>query len=267
MDLAFLKFDQEFLKKDLIKLKKWTKLSAQKAEHIFTISNYSKNDIIKNYQVKNTDITITYPGDGLKKNPQASDRSYQNLAIFKNIKKPYILYLGTLQPRKNLKRLIKAFASLLKKNTNSNLNLVLAGKKGWLYKELFETVKKLKLENKVIFTGFISEFEKYELLRHSHIFVLPSLYEGFGIPVLEAMNAETPVLASLVSSIPEVGGDSISYIKNPENLDDIEKSIEKMLQLTDSQRKKIIFAQKKQAAKFSWETCGKITLEKLINLK
>ena len=261
MDLAFLKFENEFLKKDLAKLKKWTKYSAQNAKHIFTISQASKNDIIQNYQISADKITVTYLGCDIKEIKKQSDRSYQLMSRHFGIEKPYFIFVGTLQPRKNISRLISSFSQF-----SSQFQLVIVGKKGWLYDNIYAQVKKLNLKNKVIFTGFVSEYEKIQLLKNAHTFILPSLYEGFGLPLLETMKLGIPAISSQVSSLPEVGGDAVTYIANPESEADIEKALAKMVQLSESKRLQIIANQKKQATQFSWQNCGAQTLEKLLNL-
>lgn len=266
MDLAFLNFPEEFLKKDLQKLSRWTSYSAQKAQHIFTISQASKADIIKAYKIKPEKITVTYLGVDLEKPKLDSDRSFQLIARHLGIKKPYLIYLGTLQPRKNINRLIDSFIQVKNQTKFKDYQLVLVGKKGWLFDSTFQKVNDLGMRQEIIFTGFVSDFEKIELLRNAELFVLPSLYEGFGIPILEAMCLGIPVLASQVSSIPEVGGAAISYIKNPQHTEDITKSLTRMLKLNEDKKLEIIATQKKQAENFSWESCGQKTLEKLIEL-
>jgi glycosyltransferase involved in cell wall biosynthesis len=262
MDLAFLKFPNEFLRKDLNQLKAWTKYSAQKAAHIFTISNASKEDIKNFYKISPEKITVTYPAATIKeKNPQ--DKSYQHLSIYLDLKKPYLIYIGTLQPRKNLIRLIQAFSQVKIDEKYREHKLLIVGKKGWLFDEIFQKVKELNLENEVLFTGYVTEYEKEQLLKNAQLFILPSLYEGFGIPLLEAMKMGTPVLASHTSSLPEVGEDAISYIKNPESIEEIRENMLAMLQLTEEEKNEIIIKQKKQSQKFSWESCGQKTLETL----
>ena len=265
MDLAFLKFPDEFRKEDLGKLTMWTKYSVKNAAHIFTISQTSKDDVVNTYQIDPQKITVTYPGISIP-NRLEKDNSFQHLEAYYGIAQPYLLYIGTLQPRKNLVRLIEAFSLLKKRAEFNNVKLVIVGKRGWLYQEIYEKVKELNLKKEVIFTGFISDYEKIELLKRAQCLVLPSLYEGFGIPVLEGMYFGTPVVASEVSSLPEVGGEAITYIKNPKSVDDIKNSLAKVLQLSDSKRREMIFLGKQQAAKFTWEECGKKTFETVTSL-
>jgi glycosyltransferase involved in cell wall biosynthesis len=266
MDLAYLKFPGEFRKKDLKQLTRWTAYSIKKAKHIFSISESTKKDIVEIYNINPEKITVTYPGIDRSIKKTDKDNSFHHLSVYHGITQPYILYIGTLQPRKNLVSLIEAFSSLKKQSRFSELKLVVVGKKGWLYEDIFKKVKSLDLVNEVIFTGFVSDYEKNELLRYAKVFVLPSLYEGFGIPVLEAMEAGVPVVASRVSSIPEVGGDTISYIDDPKSVKEIEKRVAEVLQLTDSKKAEMIIEQKNQAKNFNWVRCGEKTLEVLLKI-
>ena len=266
MDLAFLRYPDQFKKRDLYQLINWTKYSVKNASHIFTISEFSKKEIIHFYNYPKEKITVTYPGVSKPK-----PISHEPRAKYNN----YFLYIGTLQPRKNLIRLIEAFKKVASPPAGeagsqqpeaSNLKLIIAGKKGWMYEDIFNKVKQLGLEDKVIFTGYVSEEEKQALLKNALALVLPSLYEGFGIPVIEAMQAGCPVIISRNSSLPEVGTDAVIYIKNPEKTDSIQKSMQKMVKLAPGEKNKLIEKGYKQTEKFSWENCAEKTLEILENL-
>ncbi len=260
MDLAFWRFPEQFKKSDLWQLKNWTRYSIKKAAHIFTISEFTKKEIIHFYDYPEEKITVTYPG--LSKRIKNKESRIKN--EFKKLPASnYLLYLGTLQPRKNLTRLIEAFASLNTKYLSLNTKLVIAGKKGWLYKEIFNKVKQLGLEKEVIFTGFVSEKEKQALLKNALCFVYPSLYEGFGIPVLEAMAAGCPVVTSKTSSLPEVAGEAAVYIENPYSDNSIYKSLSKMLKSKQRERNNLIKKGLQQVKKFSWEKCAKKTIRVL----
>ncbi len=266
MDLAFLRFPGQFRRKDLYQLINWTKYSVRNASHIFTISEFSKKEIIYFYNYPKEKITVTYPGTNNSElqNPKSKTK-------IKNLKlkiKNYFLYIGTLQPRKNLITLIEAFKKINSSQNSelSKLKLVIVGKKGWMYEEIFSKVKQLGLEDKVIFTGFVSEEEKTALLKNAIAYVLPSLYEGFGIPVIEAMQAGCPVVISRNSSLPEVGGEAAEYIQNPQEADSIQKSMQKMVKLAPEERNKLIKKGYSQAQKFSWERCAEKTLEVLKKL-
>ena len=165
-----------------------------------------------------------------------------------------MLYLGTLQPRKNLENLVKAYSELptkLQKN-----KLVIAGKKGWLFKPLFKLVKNLNLEKKVIFTDYVSNKDLPGLIQKAKLLILPSYYEGFGIPVVQAMSSNIPVLVSQNSSLKEIVKSYGIYIKSPFKAQQIKQGIIEALSSTTD-----INAAKNQAKQFSWDKSAKIILE------
>jgi len=266
MDLSYIYFPGMFKKRDLWQLNNWTAYSVKKAKKVLTISNFSKNAIIKHYHLKKDKIVVTYPG--MKQNSQSvrlpvrfaeSRRAGQATLSLKekySIKGDYILYVGTLQPRKNVVRLIDSFKKL--KDTDKNLQLVVIGKKGWLFEEIFRKVRELGLEDDVIFTDYVPEKELPAFYQNAQCFVLVSLYEGFGLPILEAMKYGCPVVASNVSSLPEVVGKA-GILVDPKNIDNITAGIKTAIE----NREKLIRAGFKQAKKFSWQKCAKETLEVL----
>lgn len=255
MDLSYIFFPELFNKNDLYQLKNWTAYSAKKASKILTISNSSRNDIIREYQVAKDKVVVTYPGikSGMKENPDSQVLKKHG------IKGEYILFVGTIQPRKNIKNLIKAFSEIYKKN--KDLTLVIVGKKGWLYEEIIASPTELNIVDQVKFLDFVSDKELSGLYENALCFVLPSLYEGFGLPVLEAMKHGCPVITSNVSSLPEAGGDAALYV-NPEDVSDIKEKIETLIKdkkLRDNLIKKGYL----QVKKFSWEKTAKETLKVL----
>jgi glycosyltransferase involved in cell wall biosynthesis len=160
-----------------------------------------------------------------------------------------------------LEILIDAFDKFIQ--INKDFRLVIVGKKGWLYDEVFEKVKIMKLEDKVIFTDHIADEELVGYYSSAFCLTLPSLYEGFGIPVLEAMSYNCPVIASFSSSLPEIGGEACLYF-DPKNSDDL---LEKFnILLSDIKlRKELILKGKQRIKDFSWEKCGRETLEVIKN--
>jgi len=200
----------------------------------------------------------------LDKSP--SDNSFQSLQKQYGITMPYFIFIGTIQPRKNLERLFEAFAHIKQLDKFKNHLLVCVGKKGWLYESIMLKARDLNLVDSVIFTGYLSEFEKHELLRYSLALVMPSLFEGFGIPVLEALSLGVPVIVSRNSSLPEVAGLQSMYIENPTSIIEIEKSLVRMIELPINQRMEMIAEGKKQAKRFSWSSCAEVTLQKLTDL-
>lgn len=186
---------------------------------IIVISQNTKLDLMKYCHVPENKITIIYPSF-FKVNTRAHKPKIQ-------IKKPYILYLGTLEPRKNIILIIRAFHQL-KSTSLFPYQLIIAGKKGWGFKEIFDTVNKLELEKDVIFTGYVSDTEKKYLYLHAELFIYPSLYEGFGIPPIEAMHYGCPVITSNTSSLPEVVGNAGITI-DPYNIKALISAITKVL--------------------------------------
>ncbi|MFH1280292.1 MAG: glycosyltransferase family 1 protein, partial [Candidatus Beckwithbacteria bacterium] len=246
LDLAFIFFPNTYLKKDLFKLKNWTKSSVKKARHIFTISNSSKKDIQKYYQVSPEKITVVYPG--------IDHQRFEKKSTTSLISGDYLLYLGTLQPRKNLENLVLAYSKLPDKlKTNK---LVIAGKKGWLYKPLFKLVKQLKLENHVIFTDYVLSKDLPGLIQQAKLLILPSFYEGFGIPVVQAMAAQTPVLVSKNSSLKEIVKSHGFYIKEPFQSQQVKQGI--IQALTSKPNLK---AAQAHAKHFSWHQSAENILE------
>lgn len=259
MDLSYIHFPQLFKQSDLYQLRNWTAYSVRKAAKVFTISRASKDDIIRIYKVPEDKVVVTYPG--VKSQASNLRRQISNMNKLREkygIKGDYILFVGTLQPRKNIQRLIGAFKKISNKES---LQLVIVGKKGWLYEDILKAPKELDIEDRVKFLEFVDENELNSLYKHAICFVLPSLYEGFGLPVLEAMQNGCPVITSNVSSLPEAGGDAALYI-DPLNIEDIASKIELLLK-DEKLRKDLIAKGYDHVKKFSWEKTAQKTLEVL----
>ncbi|OGG04351.1 hypothetical protein A2W14_07120 [Candidatus Gottesmanbacteria bacterium RBG_16_37_8] len=250
MDLSYLHYPQMFKLSDLYKLKYWTAMSVKKARKIITISNFSKNEIIKYYSVDPDKIIVAYPGVDRKK--------YKPKRTLN--KKDYILYVGTLQPRKNITGLIEAFSRL--ENINK-LRLLIVGQKGWLYKDIFNQVRKRGLENKIIFPNYVTENQLISYYQEALCLVLPSFYEGFGIPVIEAMACGCPVIAASSSSLPEIVGQS-GLLVNPNNIDQLAKAIEQ-ISYDESFRNNLVKKGFLRIKDFQWEKTAEIIYTTLIN--
>ena len=171
--------------------------------------------------------------------------------------KPFILFVGTLQPRKNVARLLQAFSIFKKKNPK--YHLVIAGKKGWMFEKIFEKVKELELEDSVIFTGFVDDNVLGTMYKNASLFVLPGLYEGFGLPVLEAMHLGCPVATSNTGALPEIAGPAAKYF-DPTNTGEMAQV---MNQIVNNAKIKqdLVKKGRSQVKKFSWEKCGQNTLD------
>jgi glycosyltransferase involved in cell wall biosynthesis len=274
MDVSYLLYTKSFRRIDLWQLKFWTRLSVNNAKRILTISNASKNDILKLYGLPKSKVDVAYPGI---KDIHISQEQTLSLNEIKlkatgmkdfqkkyGIKDGYILFVGTIQPRKNILRLIDAFSQLINNVKYKDLTLIIIGKPGWMYEEIYAAPKKYKVENKIMFLSEITNEELPSWYKNAQCFVFPSLYEGFGLPVLEAMVNGCPVITSNVSSLPEVGGEAAIYV-NPESTADLLQKLN--LVLSDKKlRENMIRKGYEQAKKFSWEKTARETLKILENV-
>lgn len=253
MDVSYIYFPSLFHKKDLYQLQNWTKYSVKNAKMLLTISEASKRDIIKIYNIPEKRIVVTHLGLKESYNKSMTMNVLQNKY---HITEKYILFVGTLQPRKNIEKLIEAFSFVVKKH--NDISLVIVGKPGWLYESILAAPKKFGIEKAVKFVSFVPDEDLADFYKNAICYILPSLYEGFGLPVLEAMSHECPVITSNISSLPEAGGDAALYV-DPQSTEDI---AQKMTQLIEnpSLRKELIEKGKKQIKKFSWEKTAKETL-------
>ncbi len=240
------------------------------ATAIIAVSAATKNDLISKFGVDPEKIFVVYHGIDQNKFKIKNEKLKIEKTLKKyKIKRPYILFVGTIQPRKNLEKLIQAFALLAKskeqraKNNSERyalgpLQLVIVGKLGWLYDEILQAPKRFGIEKKVKFLNYIQDSDLPYIYAGAEVFVLPSLVEGFGLPVLEAMAAGIPVLVSNRTSLPEVGGNAAIYF-NPQNSQEIAQAILQVL-TNPKLRKDLVEKGKKQVAKFSWEKTAAQTL-------
>ena len=234
------------------------------SRHIIAVSENTKRDLIKEYNlpagrhgIKEDKISVVL--EGVPENFQkATEETIAEMKKKFSITKPYLLYTGVWRSHKNLLKLIEAFKLVL--DSGNNVQLVLTGKKDPAYPEIPALIEKLSLQDKVVLTGFVSEEDLIALNSGAEVFVFPSLYEGFGLPPLEAMALSVPVACSNTSSLPEVCGDAAVYF-DPRNVQDM---AEKMNQLLNNPqvRQEMIERGQKNLRSFSWR---KMT-EKILNL-
>ncbi len=255
-DLAIYKKPEWFPRGQKFSTKLLVPRSLKKADQIIAVSRATKRDIIKLFKIKPEKIKIVYEGVGMKKIKEGKKPD-----IFKKyrLKNKYIIFLGTIEPRKNLVGLINAYSKLIKKKKFENYDLVLAGAEGWKYDQIFKTIEKNGLGDRVKFLGYVSHNEKIDLMKRAEIFVFPSFYEGFGLPLLEAISLGVPAISSSISSMPEVAGKSVIYI-NPESEEAILKAMVKILS-SSKLRKKMKLLGIEQARGFDWDKCAKETIK------
>lgn len=229
------------------------------ASGIIFISNSARQDYIRLLGEPSGLSTVIHHGIGQRFRPLAAQDTEALAAIRAKYSLPprYILYVGTLEPRKNLERLIDAFATVAA--AFPEVTLVLAGMMGWKQEHLPAHVQKLGLQSRVLFPGFVAEADKPLLIAGCDLFVYPSLYEGFGLPVLEALASGAPTISSDTSSIPEVAG-AAALLVDPLDTNALAQAIHAVLSSSDLQHR-LQIAGPKQAAKFTWNQTAAATLD------
>lgn len=248
MDVSYLHYPELFKAKDLYQLTTWTKYSVQHAVKVITISEYSKRAIMEAYSLASDRVVVVYPGMSMRVKKQKTHKSLSHFSQY-GIHAPYILTVGTLQPRKNLVRLIEAFSQL----ENKDISLVIVGKKGWMYEDILAAPSVYGVKDRVKILDFINDDDLSVLYANAECFVLVSLYEGFGLPVLEAMAHECPIVVSSVSSIPEIAKDAAIYV-DPLQVLSIKEGITKSLRDRGlNEEKKRLAIGKKRVSLFSWD--------------
>jgi glycosyltransferase involved in cell wall biosynthesis len=264
MDLGYLEFSTQFTKKDFWQLKIWSAMSIRVSKAIIAISESTKKDIVRHYPFAKDKTWVTHLGyDRDMFNNEISEKDVRRVRNKYSIVDDYVLYLGTLKPSKNIEGLIEAFARL--RIQNPGPQLVIAGKKGWLFGSIFKKVEDLSLEDRIIFTDFVSEDDKPALIKGARVFVLPSFWEGFGLDALNAMACGVPVVASNVGSLPEVVG-TAGVLVDPKSVESIAQGIERVLSLGRSGYNSMIQKGLIQAKKFSWRGCAEKTLAIIENV-
>jgi glycosyltransferase involved in cell wall biosynthesis len=255
MDLGYLEFSTQFKKYDYWQLKIWSAISIWVAKAVVAISQATQKDIVRHYPLANRKtVVIPLAYDATKFKPEISAREIKKVREKYTIVGDYLLYLGTLKPSKNLEGLIEALAAL------KGSQLVMAGKKGWLYDSIFAKVKELELEKRVIFTDYVPEEDKPALISGAKVFCLPSFWEGFGLDILNALACGVPVVVSDRGSLPEVAGEAGIYV-DPNSSESIAGGIKKVLSLSELEYNKLVKKGLAQAAKFSWEETARQTLK------
>jgi len=245
------------------------RMMGHKADKIIAVSNSIKNDVEKFIGATDGKTQVVYSGLDERFFAEPEIAAGKVLGKY-DITKKYILFLGTLEPSKNIARLLEAFAKFktAQKQKNSGkfeYQLVLAGKRGWLSQEYLQIIKDFGLTKDVVFTGYVIGDELVPLFRGAEFFVMPSLYEGFGMTALEAFATKTPAILSNVASLPEIAGDG-AYLINPIDTAQLTDAIVKFA--TDpALRESYVEKGLEQAKKFDWEKTARETLDIYKSLK
>ncbi|MGK7887094.1 MAG: glycosyltransferase family 4 protein [Crocosphaera sp.] len=257
-DLTFIKFPEystNIVKGYLDRINRclnWT-------DAIITFSENTKKDITALLNIDPNSIYVTPQASRYSTNYLNSQLLDANHNLINNyLDKPYFLFVSTLEPRKNILTLIKAF-EYLKNNHKISHKLILIGKKGWNYQNILEKIETSQFKEDIKHLNYVSDQLVAIFYSKAEAFIYPSFYEGFGLPVLEAMTLGSPVITSNTSSLPEVAGNAALYI-DPNNYYEL---AEMMLKVVDNStlRNEMIYKGKTQANKFSWKRTGKVTLD------
>lgn len=255
-DLSFLRFPERFRPVNRIYLSTMTRLSCRRARRIIAVSQATADEIIRLLNVPAERIDIVPHGIQHTHFRSLSPDETQAFRQKKGLPERFVLFLGTLEPRKNLTTLIEAFAHT--GMAQRGVKLVLAGGKGWYYQEIFRRAEELDLADAVCFPGFVPDAELPLWYNAATVFVYPSLYEGFGMPLLEAMACGTPVLGSTASCLPEVVGDA-GLLVPPHDLEGLAHSLERLLSDADL-RGDLSQRGLARAAAYTWETTAAATV-------
>ena len=239
-------------------LQRYLAKHARRADLILCVSENTKKDVMKILDIPEEKVWVTYNGVG------DEFRVINNKDLLREVRHKYklperfILFVGTVEPRKNISRLIEAY-HILNSHYRIKEPLVMAGGKGWKNEALYQAIRRLRLEDRIIFTGYVNNSDLPLLYNAATLFVYPSLYEGFGLPVAEAMACGTPVVTSNISSLPEVAGDA-ALLVNPEDAEAIATAVYRLL--TDEDLCcKLRELGLQRVKRFTWESCAQKTLE------
>jgi glycosyltransferase involved in cell wall biosynthesis len=252
-DLGYLTYPHAHPRLQRLYLDLSTRWNARVATHIIADSEATRDDLVTHYATPPEKITVAHPGYDETLAPVRNPETIAAAKARCGVEGDYLLHLGTLQPRKNLSRLIDAFADV-----EANLTLVLAGRRGWLTDDLFAQVQRLGLTDRVRFPGYIPQEDKDVLLSGALAFVFPSLYEGFGLPVLEAQACECPVLCSDTSSLPEVAGDA-ALLLPPTDVAAWTEAIDRVAR-DPALRANLVARGAANLQRFSWQRCADAVL-------
>ncbi len=225
-DICYERFPQFFTRADALRNRLAIPWSCRRAGRIIAVSEATRNDLVEFYKLDPERITVIYEGAGEEYKPLDAEFCRERLRVAYQINERFILYVGNLQPRKNLSRLLGAFAQLKEKGRIPH-QLVIVGQKAWLYDGIFETLRSHSLEDQVVLTGYIPAEDLPLFYNAASFLVYPSIYEGFGLPVIEAMACGAPVITSFGSSLEEIAGGA-AILVDPYSVSSMASAIEQL---------------------------------------
>lgn len=258
-DMAYLLYPDKFVSTYRRYLKFWVPLSVRVADKIITDSACSKRDIVRLFGISEKKVEVVYLGKSRDFQPITDKSLIDDFREKYSLRRDFILYVGTLEPRKNITGLISAYRLFKDMSPHLNYALVIGGGKGWMYSDIFKLIEKLSLVDDVIFLGYVQDKELPTLYNAAKLFVYPSLYEGFGLPVLEAMACGIPVITSNTSSLPEIVADA-GIMLDPLDINALAEAMYNVL-MDDNLRNSLIEKGLKRAENFSWEKTAAMTMD------
>lgn len=256
-DLSFILFPDRFHPLRRLYLRWGTEYSARKAQRIIAISASTKRDVVKYLGVAKRKVDVVPCGVDEDFQPLENQEVLDDFRKERRLPEQIILFVGTIEPRKNLTVLLRGYALLRKKVQLPPL--VIAGPKGWHHQEVFSAAEELGLQEDVVFAGYIPQDELPLWYNVADLFVYPSLYEGFGLPPLEAMACGTPVIISNSSSLPEVVGGA-GILVNPDSAEEMAEAMQRLL-ADNSLRAEMRQRGLKRARQFSWQKAAQDTVK------
>ena len=256
-DLGYLQYPQAHTRLSRLYLHISTMFSAHAARRVIAISEATKRDLVERYGINPRKIRVVYHGRDAAFTPILDPAQIAETTSRYGVTQPYCLHVGTLQPRKNLGVLVEAW-EMLRSSVEQPPQLLLAGKRGWLYSDLFSAVESRGLGNLIKFADYVERADLAPLYSGALAFTFPSLYEGFGLPILEAMSCGAPVLASTASSVPEVAGDA-GLLLDPHNPTEWADAVERVMH-DGELRQSLSRRGLERASQFTWERCARETL-------
>lgn len=258
-DIAFEHFDDHVNRTTLNYYRRNTPKFCEHATRIATVSEYTKNDLMDHYKIDRGKIDVVYNGANTAYKPLTDSEKIETKNKISGGKN-YFVFVSAIQPRKNVSRIFEAFDQF-KQTDQAGMKLVIAGRKAWNYDEIFLTYENMKHKDEVIFAGHLSQSELAKIVGASTALLYPSLFEGFGIPMVEAMNAETTVITSNISSMPEVAGDAALLI-DPNSVEQLTDAMKK-ISSDNTLRNSLIEKGKMQRKKFSWDKTAGVLWESM----
>lgn len=262
-DLAFLHYPGFVDKLHRWHYSRYQPRFAQKAKQIVAVSEYTKSDVVDKYGIAPEKISVVYNGAHQEYRPLDYETK-------KSIKeqytdgKEYFIFTSAIHPRKNVVNLLKAFVQF-KRRQKSGMKLVIVGRMAWQTDEIEKSKRLMPFKEDVIWTGYLDVKELARVTAAAYAMVYPSLFEGFGIPIVEAMQCEVPVITSTTSSMPEVGGDA-ALLADPEKPEDIAEKMG-MIYKDERLRARLVAAAREQAQKFSWDKSAEALWEVIMKCK